>query len=56
MVGSRPGACTSTGVPLRESYFNEAPRYSGHWEVGANQYFILGDNRNPGLDSGFWPD
>lgn len=48
----RSGRVYINGVPLHEDYINEAPRYSGHWEVGANQYFILGDNRNHSLDSG----
>jgi signal peptidase I len=40
------------GVRLDEPYTREAPRYSGNWLVGPDEYFVLGDNRNRSLDSG----
>lgn len=52
VVEIRSGRVYIDGIPLHEEYINEAPRYSGRWEVGAHQYFILGDNRNHSLDSG----
>lgn len=39
------------GQPLIEDYITEVPRYSGHWRVGADEYFVLGDNRNHSTDS-----
>jgi signal peptidase I len=39
------------GVPLEENYIRERTRFSGRWVVGANQYFVLGDNRNASRDS-----
>jgi signal peptidase I len=39
------------GMPLHESYIHERSYIHGRWEVGANQYFVLGDNRNNSRDS-----
>lgn len=39
------------GQPLVEDYITEVPRYSGHWRVGEDEYFVLGDNRNHSTDS-----
>lgn len=50
-VSIRGGIVTIDGAALQEDYINEAPRYTGTWELGADQYFILGDNRNNSLDS-----
>ncbi len=51
VIEVRNGRVYIDGVALHEDYISEAPRYEGRWEVGANQYFILGDNRNHSLDS-----
>ncbi len=51
VVEVRNGRVYINDVPLHEAYINEAPRYSGRWEVGAHEVFILGDNRNHSLDS-----
>jgi signal peptidase I len=45
------GTVYINGVALDEPYINERPRYSGEWTLGADEYFVLGDNRNHSYDS-----
>ncbi len=40
--------------PLYEPYIAESPRYTGTWEIPADHYFVLGDNRNNSSDSHMW--
>ncbi len=47
----RDGMVYVNGVALDEPYINEAPTYSGEWTLGADEYFVLGDNRNHSYDS-----
>jgi len=47
----REGTVYINGEALDEPYVNEAPRYSGTWTLGVDQYFVLGDNRNQSYDS-----
>lgn len=42
------------GNQLAEPYIAAPPRYSGEWEVGRSQVFVLGDNRNNSSDSQNW--
>ncbi len=39
------------GLLLDEPYIKAAPRYSGTWTLGPDEYFVLGDNRNNSNDS-----
>lgn len=39
------------GQLLDEPYINKAPTYAGIWTISADQYFVLGDNRNHSYDS-----
>ncbi|MBN1967390.1 MAG: signal peptidase I [Anaerolineae bacterium] len=39
------------GRLLDEPYIYAAPRYSGSWTLGPDEYFVLGDNRNNSRDS-----
>ena len=42
------------GVELDEPYVMEDPHYTGEWYVEADQYFVLGDNRNNSRDSHYF--
>jgi signal peptidase I len=48
------GTVTINGVALDEPYINDAPSYSGTWDVPEGNYFVLGDNRNNSSDSHNW--
>mgnify|MGYP000238683920 CR=1 FL=1 len=50
-VEIRDGTVYINGVALDEPYINERPNYSGEWTLGADEYFVLGDNRNRSYDS-----
>lgn len=42
-------------IPLEEPYLKEIPQGSfGPYEVPADSYFVMGDNRNNSHDSRFW--
>ncbi|MBN2471126.1 MAG: signal peptidase I [Anaerolineae bacterium] len=45
------GVVSVDGVPLDEPYLNAQPRYEGEWALQADEYFVLGDNRNNSRDS-----
>lgn len=42
------------GQLLDEPYISAQPRYTGQWDVGPREVFVLGDNRNNSSDSQNW--
>jgi signal peptidase I len=46
------GVVYVNGVRLDEPYVREASSTSGRWTLGADEYFVLGDNRAHSTDSG----
>lgn len=42
------------GIALNEPYTQAPPNYTGYWTVDADNYFVLGDNRNNSNDSHAW--
>jgi signal peptidase I len=48
------GAVYVNDQPLYEPYIANPPNYTGNWEVPADQFFVLGDNRNNSSDSHIW--
>jgi len=54
IVQIQGGQVYVNGNLLDEPYIAAAPRYNGEWEVGPDQVFVLGDNRNNSSDSQNW--
>jgi signal peptidase I len=53
-VSVRQGTVLVDGTVLDEPYILSPPRYQGSWQVGPDELFVLGDNRNNSLDSERW--
>lgn len=53
-VDIRGGLVYVNGQPLDEPYISAPPGYAGTWILDADQYFVLGDNRNSSSDSHSW--
>lgn len=50
-VAVRDGLVYINEEPLYEPYISAPPTYQGEWTLGADEYFVLGDNRNNSRDS-----
>ena len=53
-VDIRSGLVYVNGQPLTEPYISAPPGYAGTWLLTADEYFVLGDNRNSSSDSHSW--
>ncbi len=50
-----PNSVSINGIKLNEPYVSSETSYQvGTWVLGANQYFVMGDNRGPSCDSRMW--
>jgi signal peptidase I len=54
MVEIQNGQVTVNGILVDEPYIQAPPTYSSSWVVPADEYFVLGDNRNNSSDSHAW--
>jgi signal peptidase I len=50
----RHGDVLVDGARLKEPYVANPGVYSGSWELGGDEYFVLGDNRGNSSDSHMW--
>jgi signal peptidase I len=50
----REGVIYVDGVVLEEPYVSQRGRYSGRYELGMDEFFVLGDNRPNSDDSHNW--
>jgi len=50
----KSGAVWINGGQVSEPYIAEPPKYTGAWQLGPDEYFVMGDNRNDSDDSHIW--
>ena len=50
----RDGSVFINSGKVVEPYIAEPSQYNGSWQLGPDQYFVLGDNRNDSDDSHIW--
>lgn len=50
----REGTLWVDGIPLEETYVFNPGFYSGTWNLGEGEHFVLGDNRSNSSDSHSW--
>lgn len=53
-VAVRGGVVYVNDQALEEPYISAPPTYENTWTMGADEYFVLGDNRNSSSDSHAW--
>jgi signal peptidase I len=53
-VEARDGAIWIDGYRLEEPYVSDRTPYSGSWQLGPDEYFVMGDNRPNSSDSHTW--
>jgi len=53
-VEIRDGVVSVDGILLEEPYIANTGSYSGVWDLGEEDYFVLGDNRRNSSDSHTW--
>ncbi|HHH41422.1 MAG TPA: signal peptidase I, partial [Chloroflexi bacterium] len=53
-VEARDGAIWINGYRLEEPYVASPVPYTGSWQLGPDEYFVLGDNRANSSDSHSW--
>ncbi len=53
-VEIRDGAVWINGYRLEEPYIASPAPYTGSWDLGPDEYFVLGDNRGGSSDSHSW--